>query len=129
MKIKTNELTGIALDWAVAKARDVRVNISDITSGTLVVDIILLWAGHYDEFGILTYEPSTDWSIAGPIIEEEHIDISWMNPGYYCSKQGLYGATHFGTGTTLLTATMRAYVSSKLGNEIEIPDELANEEK
>ena len=129
MKVKTNELTGIALDWAVAKAGDIGVHISDITSGTLVVDIILLWAGHYDEFGILTYEPSTDWSIAGPIIEEEHIDITWMNPGYYCSKQGLYGAIHFGTGPTPRIAAMRAYVSSKLGNEVEIPDELANEEK
>jgi hypothetical protein len=130
MKVKTNELTGIALDYAVAKAGDVEVHISDITSGTLVVDIILLWAGHYDEFGILTYEPSTDWSIAGPIIEEEGIWVQRAIPGAFYARNHTEAYYDQGIeGKTYLEAAMRCYVASKLGNEIEIPDELANEEK
>ena len=33
----------------------------------------------------------------------------------------------FGTGPTILIAALRCYVASKLGDEVEVPDELLRE--
>jgi len=110
--MKTSELTGAALDWAVAKA----------------------WQHVYSDRALLQavaegYKPSTDWSQGGPIIEREKIDLSlqfygWvahhgkyrmreMNQPYYTQK-----------ADTPLIAAMRCYVESKMGDEIDIPKEL-----
>jgi hypothetical protein len=98
MKIKTNELTGAALDWAVAKCEDV-----------------------YCFDG--SYTPSTDWSQGGPIIEREGIgfgfgvgiDSDQWEAGYTTPEE---------TGPTPLIAAMRCYVASKLGDEVNVPEEL-----
>lgn len=92
MKIKTSELTGAALDWAVAKCEGIRK--PDLVGG---FDGI----GNYSE----PWEPSTNWSQGGPIIEREAAQYECFGP-------------------TPLIAAMRCYVASKLGDEVEIPDEL-----
>ena len=63
MKIKTNELSGIALNWAVAKCEgmsrlDERVTPEGVR-----------WAGDF-------FQPSKHWSEGGPIIEREKIQVS-----------------------------------------------------
>ena len=119
MKIKTSELTGIQLDWAVAVAEelDYACEMSEI-SGRLL---------YYAENGEAhLYQPSTDWSLAGPIIEREKIDVVadpngknvWMGRAYTDQTEiRCYSPT-------ALIAAMRCYVASKLGNEVEIPEEL-----
>jgi hypothetical protein len=90
--MKTSELTGPALDWAVAKA-----------------------IGEYKPVAVPHY--STDWSQGGPIIEREKITIEWTGEnwmGYIW-----HDAEYF--GPTPLIAAMRCYVASKLGDEIELP--------
>ena len=76
---------------------------------------------------------STDWAQGGPIIEREGISIvlDWDVVGEF-----LWGATRIeqsvvsqAEGTTPLIAAMRCYVASKLGDEVEIPDELKGESK
>jgi hypothetical protein len=125
MLVKTSELSGVALDYAVAKCEGEEVLVSNITSGGTVLGLALLWVGHYDDFGLIKYEPSTDWTIAGPIIERERICPDYLLDGRWLaisrldhSKQGL--------GPTLLIAAMRCLVASKMGDTIEIPDELLN---
>ena len=61
MIVKTSELTGIALDWAVATCEGEEVR---MVKGQLET----LWT----ENG---WKPSTDWAQAGPIIEREGIDL------------------------------------------------------
>lgn len=104
MKIKTSELQGAALDWAVAKC----LYGDDIPAG---------FAAY-----------STDWAQGGPIIEREKIGF-WSytldedgneNPGWYAET--FEGAV--ADGPTPLIAAMRCYVASKLGDEVEIPEEL-----
>ena len=102
MKIKTNELTGTALDWAVAKCLGTEH----------------LFAGH--EVGRLHY--STDWAHGGPIIEEEMIELV---PHTDALWDAMYRDQHIpNDGPTPLIAAMRCYVASKLGEECDIPDEL-----
>lgn len=107
MKIKTSELTGAALDWAVAKCegREMRA-----------------WRT-YKRLNQTNY--STDWSQGGPIIEREGIDLEFRPMG---SSQDWYAVDtsrdHWGSGPTPLIAAMRCYVASKLGDTIDIPEEL-----
>ena len=120
MKIKTSELTGAALDWAVAKCEG-----TDPVIGT--------WGNHlYNERNMPDYKFSTDWSQGGPIIERECITFwtgdSWQDEygnftSIKCAKHPS-SAQHY-DGPTPLIAAMRCYVASKLGDECEVPDELA----
>jgi hypothetical protein len=101
--MKTSELTGAALDWAVAKCEVGAEFISEIDDP------------HFY---------STDWALAGPIIEREGMG-TWMyqwneqgepEVGWYAEDKD---GDHVQTGPTPLIAAMRCYVASKLGDNIE----------
>jgi hypothetical protein len=114
MKIKTSELTGAALDRAVLQSLD--EGSSDLKGGT----------EHYaDE---LWGEFSTWWSQGGPIIEREKIDLVWQSSGddVWTAYLGEHDE-HRQTGPTPLIAAMRCFVASKLGDEVDVPDELVKE--
>jgi hypothetical protein len=109
--MKTSDLTGAALDWAVAKCEG-----KENTWGRSKLKPYEYYCGH-------AY--STDWALGGPIIEREKIGL------HFSSVTGLWSAYPFNTsqkyamsGTTPLIAAMRCYVASKLGEEVEIPDDL-----
>jgi Protein of unknown function (DUF2591) len=103
MKIKTNELTGAALDWAVAKCEGFLCD--------------------YNYSGALALY-STDWSQGGPIIERERL-LTRPQPGNGWESWG-HGKDDpwFSTGPTPLIAAMRCYVASKLGDKVDVPEEL-----
>lgn len=66
---------------------------------------------------------STDWSVGGPIIEREKITVQpVVNPDGWMARtqrhESVWG------GPTPLIAAMRCYVASKLGDEVEVPEEL-----
>ena len=107
--MKTSELTGAALDWAVAKAKGVGVWYDDLPQ------VLRKTQGDEGE-----YAPSDDWSQGGPIIERERFEFRQAKTGMLASYQG--GQTWF--GPTPLIAAMRCYVASKLGDNIDIPKEL-----
>ena len=112
MKIKTSELTGTALDWAVAKC-EVGEPVGSFLDGVVVHP-------DYNKF-----YPSTNWAQGGPIIERERItiisDYREIKDGWMAES---YDSEHQVFGPTPLIAAMRCYVASKLGDEVEIPEEL-----
>lgn len=67
--------------------------------------------------------PSTDWAQGGPIIEREHIGTY-----HFVLPEDGWAASVFDdpiyVGPTPLIAAMRCYVASKLGDEVEVPEEL-----
>lgn len=85
------------------------------------------------------FSPSTDWSQGGPIIEREIYKLFKNVAGTYTAqtktRSPYYSPTFnadIGTdvvksvsGPTPLIAAMRCYVASKLGDEVEVPEELA----
>lgn len=91
------------------------------------------WAldDHKSGVGINPY--STDWLWGGPIIEEEFMQVfnyaeSSPNEPWFVEKNH-FGRHHkagrsYARGSTILIAAMRCYVSVKLGDEVDIPDEL-----
>ena len=116
MKIKVSEASGEVLDWLVAKADQ------PVYSDKALIRA--LTAG-YDGIGNKwdAFNPSTNWSQGGPIIEREHVEVT---------RGGAY-SEHFwkarrnsseAFGPTPLVAAMRCYVSSKLGEEVDVPEEL-----
>ena len=105
--MKTSELTGAALDWAVAKCEGINYVKDDVR-----------FRGAYAR------KYSTDWAQGGPIIEREKISVwarddEWAAESFVPNQQGLECV-----GPTPLIAAMRCYVVSKLGDEIELPEEL-----
>ena len=105
--MKTSELTGAALDWAVAKCEGVV----------------------YDNPAWTSY--STDWAQGGPIIEREELSIAKleetlpdaMAPHPACWSGHIDGV-YVRYGPTPLIAAMRCYVASKLGDDVDVPEEL-----
>ena len=113
--MKTSELTGAALDWAVAKCEGVEV--------WREPDGIYLCEG--GEVGFM-FRPSTDWSQGGPIIERERIDVRYTGQLWGATlRLNEYEEPDEWFGPTPLIAAMRCYVASQLGDEVEVPDELA----
>jgi hypothetical protein len=76
-KRKTSELTGAALDWAVAKCLDGEVSITDERGGWLVVfqPRTRGATGGGSPFPPMFFNPSKDWAKGGPIIERENISV------------------------------------------------------
>ena len=123
--MKTAELTGAALDWAVAKCV-----YPDLVWGS---SIGVHHASHQIVIPHLPepkcyWNPSTDWSQGGPIIEREKIslnqDSDFPSTSWAASCPPESGFNWF--GPTPLIAAMRCYVASKLGDDVEIPTELVN---
>jgi hypothetical protein len=147
MQIKTIELTGVRLDWAVAAAlyeqdeedRVVKVcRFEPTTPAWVEVENSPGSAPHFHRFS-----PSTNWAQGGPIIEREGICIEryrniqeryrdineeyfWIGRFSECIKlpDGKGLSFFYREGNTPLIAGMRCYVASVLGDEIDIPTEL-----
>lgn len=126
MKIKTNELTGASLDWAVAKCEDFNDGLAIIRLWNNRVTKII--PGDYETREVYTsYTPSTDWAQGGPIIEREGVTITQYDdyPNWSATLYATdYNEHKAATGPTPLIAAMRCYVASKLGDEVEVPDGL-----
>lgn len=112
IKTNTSELTGAALDWAVAKCEGHQWRMGDRYPQY----------AHKETSCWMTWHVSTDWAQGGPIIERE-VDSVYEHKALECwaakSKEG-----DLRYGPTPLIAAMRCYVASKLGDEVEVPEEL-----
>jgi hypothetical protein len=118
MKIKTSELTGAALDWAVSLITNPDWSEEDRMDNTY----------KYFDTGLSVdepYEPSSNWSQGGPIIEREGIATVYVTEDDIEAWEAAHPSGHTDFGPTPLIAAMRCYVASKLGDEVEVPDELA----
>lgn len=124
--MKTAELIGPALDWAVAECEGYVIEWDDVFED--------YWLEHGDvrHTRLGNYSPSTHWSQGGPIIERECIatyasgacSVAPKNPDYWVAE--ILDTEEMITqyGPTPLIAAMRCYCCAKLGDEIDIPEEL-----
>lgn len=127
MKIKIQDLTGPALDWAVAKASGIDVIISPLVKRVEFDSYVYAeYCNSYNAGQFHQFNPSANWGQAGPIIEREGIELTRTNSGWLARIDLDEGdmMVEEATGPTPLIAAMRCYVASKLGDEIEIPENL-----
>jgi len=114
MKMKTSELTDVALDWAVTKCMGYNHDVSPNS-----------------KWGMWGW--ATDWAQGGPIIEREGIQlayrvgVNWTATRVEGSSVCEVDVPYNQRGSAQLIAAMRCYVMSQYGDEIEIPDELKGE--
>ena len=125
MKIKTADLIGPALDWAVAKCLGAtRVQLYEYNGRRMIR--VSLPDGVY-----APWEPSRYWDQGGPRIASgkiniksnlarmpEHPEYDWLSD---CPERGLCVSFN---GPTPLIAAMRCVVAATLGDEVDVPDEL-----
>lgn len=103
MKIRTSQLTGAPLDWAVAQCEGEK---HDET-----------WGPHYSEY----------WEKGGPIIEREAVSVLYRpesNQWWACAGDPGEEETPGLFGETALIAAMRCYVAGNLGDQVDVPEEL-----
>lgn len=112
--MKTSELTGAALDWAVAKCEK---QVPSKTTGEPFL--------YEHRLYLQDFIPSTDWAHGGPIIERERLTVGYadIEGGFWTARTPDYPPKYI-KGPTSLIAAMRCYVASKLGDEVEMPEEL-----
>lgn len=119
MKIKTSELSGVSLDWAVAMSGSV----TEEKNG------LFFECGRPFVGGSLKiqYQPSRSWAQGGPLIEAH--GFCFDNAGkdgfavvkdWYCGEP----IEFYPPGITHLISACRAIVSAKLGDEVDVPEEL-----
>lgn len=105
--VKTSELSGIQLDWAVAKCEGF---IDDCNTW--------MYEGTLQDIAEGSYHPSENWELIGVIIEREKIDLQERGGVWQAVALDRFRAT----GSTPLIAAARCYVASKIGDEVEIPE-------
>lgn len=125
--MKTSELTGAALDWAVAKCLGLGYR-HDFKYGPMCYrtpspDGSVAWDS-------LPLPYSTNWSQGGPIIEREKIDLHHIGGAWTASIYApkWHARDHEQFGPTPLIAAMRCFCCAKLGDEIDVPEELCQQQ-
>lgn len=120
MKHKTSELEGVLLDAAVAKALGHAPFFGGQQQGQVIPSSFQeeQWRVHN---GWPVWRYSAEWVYGGPLIEREQIDLSCCSESgdeFFWTAQIGIDACEF--GLTPLVAAMRAFVASKLGEEVEL---------
>lgn len=138
--MKTSELTGRALEWAIATCEG-WVNLRWHNWAPLMDNEAELVMDRNDGKAKFSLEDMhlLGWNQAGPIIEREGITTE---PGYtdgklmwwaayphasFCYDENgefIPGSDLSTEGPTLIVAAMRCYCHTKLGEEVDVPKEL-----
>ena len=109
--MKTSDLVGAQLDWVVAQCVGEDKFFYTEAGQPYTVNGNREW-----------FKPSTDWAQGGPIIEREKINTDfqferWIAGSRMKANLGIF------EGSTPLIASMRCYVASKLGYEIDMAEQ------
>lgn len=125
VKVDVANLTGPALDWAVAKVEGVNAVMFRARKEeqrrplALFGSLALSIGGDNPEY---SYSPSSCWHCGGPLIERHDVWISSEAiPGPWLASINGCGLE---TGPTPLIAACRAIVYDKLGDAVDVPAEL-----
>lgn len=114
--IKVNEATELQLDWLVATVEGHSVFFGEGNFRITEADYLI------------RFRPTINWSQGGPIIGREKISIrQWANVHIVHAYMPDGGWSS--DGTSPLIAAMRCYCCSKLGDIVDVPEELCQSQK
>ena len=122
MKIKTADLIGPALDWAVAKCLGV-------TPIAVKKNYSEGWLLYPHSNATIPLEYSSKWSQGGPIMDKEGIYFvplpdKGIRAFRFINGEYLNLTDCWGENITRCVVAMRCFVASRLGDEVDIPEEL-----
>lgn len=129
IKVKTSDLIGAQLDWAVAVAEGLHPLPPSTKPHASCVVMAYPDEPSIDQ-GRYLYGPSHRWECGGRIIDREQIATEPHAHFVENESRGLWRAVLFynggedysADGQTALIAAMRAFVGSRLGDEVEVPE-------
>lgn len=120
-EVKVSELSGRALDWAVARAEgwDVKITKGDFSRNH---DLDLRCTKPRETLGY-NWKPSTVWSQGGPLFEKHNIAVCPRIEGDEGEGWLWLPGTgrHLLDGMTPLIAACRAIVAVKFGDVVQVP--------
>ncbi|POG01275.1 hypothetical protein BGP84_01290 [Pseudomonas putida] len=126
IEVKTADLVGHALDWAVAQAEGLEVF---LVGPQYNVPRRVFWKkrGQALEWDVL-YNPHEDWALGGELIEKYAAMVRGFPNQMYqtlaIARVRISGALAWRSGKTPLIALCRAIVAAKLGDTVQVPKEL-----
>ena len=146
-EVKSNDLRGIALDWAIAQVLiftgDLTADSEEHSTGKPYFNckfgVPSVWGEGKEQKGTTnqdtgkpwvmhgpggSFEPSSDWRDGGELLDKFCVDLTTMADGSICANLGTVGIQKYSHGATRLEAACRAVVFSYLGEKVLIPVEL-----
>ncbi|ODB40310.1 MULTISPECIES: DUF2591 domain-containing protein [Pseudomonas putida group] len=127
IEVKTADLAGEALGWAVGTAEGLELILAPPEYGNpwRVFARYRASATEHDK----RYNPWEDWALGGSIIDRFRVDLS--SPPVIDTNNEIGwqarpddGRTFWHSGGTALIAVCRAVVAAKLGDTVQVPKEL-----
>lgn len=125
VEVKTSELAGELLGWAVGQAEGVAVKLEPPGYNTVPWRVFARYTGEVTVRDV-RYDPQDSWTLGGPLIRRNKVSLhapqhdadcwaAWLNRD---GKDVAHG------GDTELVAACRAIVLAKLGAVVQVPAEL-----
>lgn len=119
MKIKTSELSGVALDWAVGLAcgEDVQIGpgAKQLSVKCQIPGLLTCWA------------PSSNWAQGGDLFDRFCLEVVGMHGDCYAAVKHWHTGEPIAwwpSGETHLIAACLAVVAASLGDEVDVPEGL-----
>lgn len=121
VEVKTSDLTGAALDWAVAQIDEVKTIMfspkgAEPNKPFALFGSLALPIGDGEQ----GYAPSSCWHCGGPLIDTRLLALKMTGTETWAA----IAETGNGVGSTPLIAACRAIVASVLGETVSVPKEL-----
>lgn len=119
IEVKTADLTGEALGWAVGKAEGLDVYLEPPGYNGVPWRVFARYQGE----AIVhpkRYNPWEDWALAGLLLDKHRISLIYAFEEY----EALIGMTGSGYHPSSTIAVCRAIVAAKLGDTVQVPKEL-----
>ncbi|MFK3770845.1 DUF2591 domain-containing protein [Pseudomonas putida] len=118
IEVKTADLTGEALGWAVGKADGLDVFLAPPEYGN-PWRVFARYSYTVTEH-TKRYNPWEDWALAGLLLDKHRISLIYAFEEY----EALIGMTGSGYHPSSTIAVCRAIVAAKLGDTVQVPKEL-----
>ncbi len=136
IEVKTADLSGEALGWAVGKAEGLDLYLEPPGYNGVSWRVFARYRGDVTEQS-KRYDPWQNWALGGHLIEKHHVQTSFNGCGFSRSPTGEYWCAYVckptgqevlpsGGGPSVLTASCRAIAQAKLGETVKVPKELMN---
>lgn len=121
IEVRTADLTGEALGWAVGKAEGLELELV----GPAYNNPWRVFARYHATVTERTerYNPWENWALGGQLIQKYRVGFGLYSDSFF-AVTGLDEVPGDADGSTHLIAACRAIVAAKLGDTVQVPKEL-----
>lgn len=121
IEVRTRDLAGEALGWAVAQAEGLQAHIEPPQYGN--PSRVFVRRADEATSRLDRYNPQEDWGLGGQLIEKYRFGFGLYSDSFF-AVTGLDDAPGEADGSTHLISACRAIVAARLGDPVLIPREL-----